>query len=146
MSNVWIKVLTYHRKCLHHLLLCSACFNVQRMITIVWFDIASIFLVSQYKSDIGRIYIKGYLYPISYPKIAKKDIPLSFFWVGYVEGYNILILGLYKFWYPILSYILFRKNWQFWGTFALQNAFFLLNTEINCEYPLLNYVNKLTIF
>jgi hypothetical protein len=26
-----------------------------------------------------RIYIKGYLYPISYPKIAKKDIPLSFF-------------------------------------------------------------------
>jgi hypothetical protein len=30
-------------------------------------------------SDIGRIYIKGYLYPISYPKIAKKDIPLSFF-------------------------------------------------------------------
>jgi hypothetical protein len=32
-----------------------------------------------YISDIGRIYIKGYLYPISYPKIAKKDIPLSFF-------------------------------------------------------------------
>jgi hypothetical protein len=34
----------------------------------------------------------------------------------------------------------------FWGTFALQNTFFLLNTEINCEYPLLNYVYKLTIF
>jgi hypothetical protein len=47
------------------------------------------------ESDIGRIYIKGYLYPISYPKIAKKGIPLSFFWVGYVEGYNILILGIY---------------------------------------------------
>jgi hypothetical protein len=30
-------------------------------------------------ADIGRIYIKGYLYPISYPKIAKKDIPLSLF-------------------------------------------------------------------
>jgi hypothetical protein len=30
-------------------------------------------------TDIGRIYIKGYLYPIFYPKIAKKDIPLSFF-------------------------------------------------------------------
>jgi hypothetical protein len=24
--------------------------------------------------------------------------------------------------------------------------FFLINTEINCEYPLLNYVYKLTIF
>jgi hypothetical protein len=57
---------------------------------------------SHLESDIGRIYIKGYLYPISYPKIAKKDIPLSFFWVGYVEGYNILILGIYKFLYPIL--------------------------------------------
>jgi hypothetical protein len=30
-------------------------------------------------ADIGRIYIKGYLYPISYPIIAKKDMPLSFF-------------------------------------------------------------------
>jgi hypothetical protein len=29
--------------------------------------------------DPGRIYIKGYLYPISYPKIGKKYIPLSFF-------------------------------------------------------------------
>jgi hypothetical protein len=29
-------------------------------------------------------------------------IPLSFFWVGYVEGYNILFLGIYKFLYPIL--------------------------------------------
>jgi hypothetical protein len=27
-------------------------------------------------ADIGRIYIKGYLYPISYPREAKKDIPL----------------------------------------------------------------------
>jgi hypothetical protein len=63
-----------------------------------------------YPSDIGRIYIKGYLYPISYP------IPLSLFWAGYVEGYDILILGISKFY--ILSYILFR------GTFALQNAFF----------------------
>jgi hypothetical protein len=33
-------------------------------------------------SDPGRIYIKGYLYPISYPKIGKKDIPLSFFLSG----------------------------------------------------------------
>jgi hypothetical protein len=31
------------------------------------------------RADIGRIYIKGYLYTISYPKIAKKVIPLSFF-------------------------------------------------------------------
>jgi hypothetical protein len=30
-------------------------------------------------ADPGRIYIKGYLYPISYPKIGEKDIPLSFF-------------------------------------------------------------------
>jgi hypothetical protein len=30
--------------------------------------------------EIGMIYIKGYLYPISYPKIVKKDIPpLSLF-------------------------------------------------------------------
>jgi hypothetical protein len=43
----------------------------------------------------------------------------------------------FKVLYHILSSILFRKNWQFWGTFALQNAFFvLLNTEINCEFPL----------
>jgi hypothetical protein len=26
------------------------------------------------KADTGRIYIKGYLYPIPYPKISKKDI------------------------------------------------------------------------
>jgi hypothetical protein len=25
-------------------------------------------------ADTGRIYIKGYLYPILYPKISKKDI------------------------------------------------------------------------
>jgi hypothetical protein len=31
------------------------------------------------QSDPGRIYIKGYIYPISYPKIGKKDILLSFF-------------------------------------------------------------------
>jgi hypothetical protein len=31
-------------------------------------------------------------------------------YVGYVKGYNILILGIYKFLYPIQSYILFRKN------------------------------------
>jgi hypothetical protein len=29
------------------------------------------------KADIGRIYIKGYLYHISYPNVAEKDIPLS---------------------------------------------------------------------
>jgi hypothetical protein len=52
-------------------------------------------------------------------KNGEKRYSLSFFWVGYVEGYNILILGIYKFLYPIL----FRKSWQFWGTFALQNAF-----------------------
>jgi hypothetical protein len=30
------------------------------------------------KSDTGRIYIKGYLYPILYPKISKKDISYPF--------------------------------------------------------------------
>jgi hypothetical protein len=54
----------------------------------------------------------------SYPKIVKKDIPLSLFWAGYVEGYDILILGIFK----VLSYILYRKKLQFLGTFALQNA------------------------
>jgi hypothetical protein len=33
-------------------------------------------------ADIERIYIKGYLYPISYPKIAKKDMPLILFLSG----------------------------------------------------------------
>jgi hypothetical protein len=28
--------------------------------------------------DTGRIYIKGYLYPILYPKISKKDISYPF--------------------------------------------------------------------
>jgi hypothetical protein len=30
-------------------------------------------------TDIGRIYIKGYLYPISYPKIAKKMTIFGYF-------------------------------------------------------------------
>jgi hypothetical protein len=34
---------------------------------------------------------------ISYPKIVKKDIPISLFWAGYVEGYDILILRISKF-------------------------------------------------
>jgi hypothetical protein len=28
--------------------------------------------------DTGRIFIKGYLYPILYPKISKKDVSTSF--------------------------------------------------------------------
>jgi hypothetical protein len=86
-------------------------------------------------SDIGRIYIYQRIF-ISYilSKNRKKDIPLLLFWAGYVEGYSILILGISNF--NILSYILLRKNGQFWGTFAWQNAFFLLNTEIKCEFPL----------
>jgi hypothetical protein len=89
------------------------------------------------------MYIKGYLYPISYPKIAKKDIPQSLFWAGYVEGYDILILGISRFY--ILSYPLsFLEKIDNVGVlllminaFTLQNAFFvLLNTEINCEFPL----------
>jgi hypothetical protein len=59
--------------------------------------------------DIGMIYIKGYLYPISYPKIAKKDIPLSLFWGDMLRD-DILILADFKVLYPILSYILFRTN------------------------------------
>jgi hypothetical protein len=31
-----------------------------------------------YLADTGRIYIKGYLYPILYPKISKKDISYPF--------------------------------------------------------------------
>jgi hypothetical protein len=56
------------------------------------------YFIIQFGSDIGRIYIKGYLYPILYPKIAKKAISLSLFGAGYVGGYNIIILGLS---YPI---------------------------------------------
>jgi hypothetical protein len=36
------------------------------------------FAASFYLADTGRIYIKGYLYPILYPKIGKKDIPYPF--------------------------------------------------------------------
>jgi hypothetical protein len=64
-----------------------------------------------FQPDIGRIYIKGYLYPIYYPKIVKKDIYLSLFWAGYVEGYDILILGISKFY--ILSYPI-SFLWIFW--------------------------------
>jgi hypothetical protein len=60
------------------------------------------------------------LYPIQ--KSRKRISPYHFFWAGYVKGYDILILGISKF------YILYPL--------ALQNAFFLLNTEINCEFPL----------
>jgi hypothetical protein len=34
-------------------------------------------------SDIGRIYIKGYLYPIIYP--IQKSRKRILFWAGYVE-------------------------------------------------------------
>jgi hypothetical protein len=73
--------------------------------------------IRHWKDIYQRIFISHIL-----SKNREKGIPLSFFWVGYVEGYNILILGIYKFLYPILSSILFRKKWQFWGTFAF--AFF----------------------
>jgi hypothetical protein len=59
-----------------------------------------------------RIYI--YIYPISYPTIRKKDSPLSFFWVGYVEGYNILFLGIYNFLYPPIAILLQRPVCFFW--------------------------------
>jgi hypothetical protein len=38
-------------------------------------------------ADTERIYIKGYLYPILYPKISKikKDISYPFFGAGYFE-------------------------------------------------------------
>jgi hypothetical protein len=41
-----------------------------------------------------------------------KDIPLSLFWAGYVEGYDILILGIFK----VLSYPIsfIEKNYNFW--------------------------------
>jgi hypothetical protein len=37
-----------------------------------------------FKADIGRIHIKGYLYPIHYPKNDKKDMSLSLFGAGYI--------------------------------------------------------------
>jgi hypothetical protein len=92
---------------------------------------------------------------LQFPDIAWKDIYQRIF-ISYIlsknreKGYSPItfLSGIcwgiwypnfrhFKVLYPILSSILFRKNWQFWGTFALQNAFFvLLNTEINCEFPL----------
>jgi hypothetical protein len=34
--------------------------------------------LDEVRADTGRIYIKGYLYPILYPKISKKDISYPF--------------------------------------------------------------------
>jgi hypothetical protein len=66
-----------------------------------------------------RIFISYILYLISY---QKKNIPLSLFWAGYVKGYDILILGISKFY--ILSYILFRKKCQFRVLFSLTVSIF----------------------
>jgi hypothetical protein len=47
-----------------------------------WREIIYMCLVALGKLSLtleGYTYIKGYLYPISYPKIGKKDILLSFF-------------------------------------------------------------------
>jgi hypothetical protein len=41
--------------------------------------ILSMSALGYYLPDTGRIYIKGYLYPILYPKISKKDISYPFF-------------------------------------------------------------------
>jgi hypothetical protein len=51
-------------------------------------------------------YIKGYLYPILYPKISKKDISVLF-WSRIFWGYNILFLRISKYHIHILSYFLF---------------------------------------
>jgi hypothetical protein len=58
-------------------------------------------------ADTGRIYIKGYLYPILYPKISKKDISYPFLEQDILRGYNILFLGISKYHIHILSFILF---------------------------------------
>jgi hypothetical protein len=80
-------------------------------------------------------YIKGYLYTISYPKIL--------FRAGYVEGYDILISGIPKFYIlSYRSYILFRTNLSF----LVYKMHFLLNTEINCEYALFLKLYELAIF
>jgi hypothetical protein len=57
--------------------------------------------------DTGRIYIKGYLYPILYPKISKKDICPFLSWSRIFLGYTILFLGISKYHIHILSYIFF---------------------------------------
>jgi hypothetical protein len=48
------------------------------------------------------------------------------FWVWYVEGYKIIIFGIYKFLYPILSYILFRKKVTILGYFCLTKCIFFV--------------------
>jgi hypothetical protein len=88
------------------------------------------------ESDIGRIYIKGYLYPISYPKIVKKDIPYHFFERDMLRDIYPNFRD-FKVVYPTLSYyILFRKKNTILGYFCLTKCIFLLNTEIICEFPL----------
>jgi hypothetical protein len=59
--------------------------------------------------------------------------------VGYVEGYNILILGIYKFLYPIS----FLEKIDNFGVLLPYKMHFLLNKEINSEYPLLSIDNIL---
>jgi hypothetical protein len=39
-------------------------------------------------TDTGRIYIKGYLYPVLYKKNRQKGFYLSFFGAGYFEDIN----------------------------------------------------------
>jgi hypothetical protein len=85
-----------------------------------------LFTIYKTRPRAGRIYyIKGYLYPISYPKVGKKNIQLSFFWVEYVEGYNILILGISKF--NILSYPIIISFLQY--KFELCRSFFYCAME-----------------
>jgi hypothetical protein len=50
----------------------------------------------------GRIYIKGYLYPILYPKIGKRIFPILF-WSRIFWGYNVLILVISKYYIHIPS-------------------------------------------
>jgi hypothetical protein len=73
-------------------------------------------------ADPGRIYIKGYIYPICYPKIGEKDIHILFL-SGICWRIYILILAIYTFLYPILSYILFAVQiWTLPRIFLLRNV------------------------
>jgi hypothetical protein len=77
------------------------------------------------ESDIGRIYIKGYLYPISYPKIVKKDIPYHFFERDMLRDIYPNFRD-FKVVYPTLSYyILFRKKYNFGVLLPYKMHFFV---------------------
>jgi hypothetical protein len=52
-------------------------YYITEAIILLYDDLSSVVTFKK-NADTGRIYIKGYLYPILYPKISKKDISYPF--------------------------------------------------------------------